>query len=287
VGFRRTAVIALVPILGACSLFTSLGGLSDDEKGAPVEAGAPAVDGGSVADGAAPDSPSSTDATTTDPYAAAVLALSPLVYYRFVETAGRIATDATGRHDGEYKGTVQLGVAGAFAGSRAFRVPPASAAHVSVATSELRFAGRAPYSVELWVQPATFEDYQWIVSTERAFSPRRGWSILANANARPFYEMWNQADDGGFGTGGRSLANEPIVLRANAWTYLVYTYDGTTIAVFVDGARVGGWAQTADAPDVGDALTIGCRFFDGNPGGCFDGGTIDEVAIYGRALVDA
>lgn len=71
----------------------------------------------------------------------------------------------------------------------------------------------------------------------------------------------------------------PIVL--NAWTFVVTTYDGSTIRLFVDGLPDGSVSAPGGVDDAGAGLYIGSL---SNSVGEFFPGDIEGVRIYNRAL---
>jgi RHS repeat-associated protein len=67
-------------------------------------------------------------------------------------------------------------------------------------------------------------------------------------------------------------------IPTNQWTHLAYTWDNTTGRYYIDGTQVG---QTTSAPTTGGVgLTVGSR----QAGTYATAGTLDEVAVFGRAL---
>lgn len=292
---RKLAVLAAgaACALTACSLFTSLGDLSEgDTKVVYVD-----KDGGATSDdaSAAADAGRADDAGTTkgdaapDPqataYAAAVLGDAPRAYWRLEEDTGTIAKDETGRYDGAYKGTGVRGAPGMF-GGKALGIGTDAPGYVLVPTADFRFAARAAFSIELWTKsPDTFTDWLWILSTEDWYAPRQGWSLLTGADRSVMYEVWTPADGGG--TIARFAPISAGALVAETWQHVVVTYDGTNVVSYANGARLGTVAEPTDAPDVSDHLSLGCRTWkDGEVTGCFTGGVVDEIAVYDKALGD-
>ena len=75
----------------------------------------------------------------------------------------------------------------------------------------------------------------------------------------------------------------PATLPTNAWSHVAFTYDGSTMRLYVNGIEVADQAQTGSAVVSTGALKIG-----GNPiWGEWFAGMIDEVRIYNRALTPA
>jgi hypothetical protein len=86
-------------------------------------------------------------------------------------------------------------------------------------------------------------------------------------------------DSGGVGHNATSAAS----VNDNAWHHLAGTYDGTTVRVYVDGVQAGSVAASAAVyyPGGSNGVAIGR---DGNADAAYLAGTIDEVAVYDRAL---
>jgi hypothetical protein len=71
----------------------------------------------------------------------------------------------------------------------------------------------------------------------------------------------------------------PNPLPLNAWSHVAATYEGTVMALYVNGVQVASQAQSGAVATSTDPLTIG-----GNSSGEDFAGIIDEVRIYSRAL---
>jgi hypothetical protein len=215
-------------------------------------------------------------------YRDAVLADSPLGFWRFEESAGTTAKDETGGHPGTYKLSPTLGSPGLFPGTRAIELPDQSNAHVEVPGTSFTFGGLAPYSVEVWVKPAGFANYRWIAGTETT-PPRIGWSVLSDATGEVLYEVWRPNDAGPAEV--RSLSSNKA-LAIGRFQHVVVTYNGAVMKTYMDGALASSNPVSRDAPDTG-TLVLGCRR---NNDGTFlnglDGWSLDEVAIYGAPLTD-
>src|SRR5437764_9586868 len=107
--------------LAACSLLVSTSDLSDGPDadggrgdGAIVPADAGVVD---VVNEPAPQKDAQSDASFA--YRETILADGPLSYLRLDESAGPVAHDETGAHDGVYLGAFTVGAPGAIAGATA------------------------------------------------------------------------------------------------------------------------------------------------------------------------
>ena len=86
------------------------------------------------------------------------------------------------------------------------------------------------------------------------------------------------------GTGNsRPALNKPHALDAKTWYYVVGTYDGAAMKVYVDGEIAAEQEQKFDFTGTNDQdLRIGCS--KDRPQYTFENGSIDDAAIWRRAL---
>lgn len=210
--------------------------------------------------------PTVTPAVYDDEYAAAVLADSPLIYWRLGESSGTTAVDSSGNgHDGTYQNSPTLGAAGALnVGSDAavtFTQPGTE--HVSVA-DDAAFDS-ADYSVEFWFKTST--DNQQIVLRSNAW----GASLLSGGIQAISYNDANLSTPSG-------------TFNDDAWHHvvIVHDYSGTGVAtLYVDGSSVSTDSSltTSNNSASSSAITIANN---GGVGGFT--GTLDEFAYYTSAL---
>jgi hypothetical protein len=276
---RRLCVALLAAVLGACSLLTSVSGLSGGPDPDPVDSGDAASVEAAPSDALlAQEADVDAGPSRSDSYALAVLADQPLGYWRLDESAGPTAKDETGRHDGVYVSAPSLGVPGV-AGSRAMKLARDTGAHIEVASSDFHFATNAPYSVELWASAGDQKKYQWLGGTEhRVDNARSGWSVFAQDQGLLRYEVWASDGDGGSDQRRGVLITESTTV--GAFHHIVVAYTGSAVIGYVDGLQTASLASTAAAPDNGD-LVWGCR---GDLSACLDDWVIDELAIYDFVL---
>ncbi len=78
---------------------------------------------------------------------------------------------------------------------------------------------------------------------------------------------------------GTAVVSSPTTLPLNTWVHVAGTWDGTTARVYVNGAEVAS-VPAASLPNNTLALRIGSD----NTGATRFAGSVDEVAIYNRAL---
>ena len=208
-------------------------------------------------------------------YRATVLADLPSSYWRLDETTGMVAADQTGAQPGSYHGDT-LGAAGAIAdGDLAVIGSATIGSHV--ATSDIyEFTGTAPFTLEVWIKPASYSAtaQNFLFAKEGPLVdpgvPYQGYS-LAVGTQLAFRRYTNGVFD------NCATANPPI----GEWSYVVATYDGATMSLYVNAALI---AQQASSRAIngapGTTFTISARSLGGS---AFDG-VIDEPAVYSHAL---
>jgi hypothetical protein len=208
------------------------------------------------------------------PYVTAVLADSPVGYFRLDETIGDDAADVTQGSSGTYVGNVSFALPGAFPDSGTSVGFDGSDAGVSLA-NRFDFTGTDAFSLEAWIRPTSFDgDYHEIGSRWHQPQARAGYT-------------WFQSNDGvGFerdmsGSNG-ALAAANGVFVVNEWAYVVATYDGTTMTVYVDAVQRATMTSTFPTPDADLPTMIGAA--NGSPNATPFQGDIDEYAIYTGAL---
>jgi hypothetical protein len=256
----------------SCSLITSLDGLSNGADGdasvaAGTEGGAGDGNAGTATDGSAREGGASASA-----YRAAVLADSPLAYWRLGEAVGStIARDETGHgHDGTVNANVVFGSAGAIAGDLD------SAARFDGLTTAIsigdvfRFDGVSSFTLEAWARPSPAK-YGAILA--RNLDPN-GYALFVMPSLAASFERQKNAND--------DVLSGPI-LPTSSFTYLVATYDGSQMRLYANGALVKGPMPSAGIDGSSAGFFIGVDF---NGDDDFFKGDIDEPAVYDHALTD-
>jgi hypothetical protein len=291
------AAIATVPVLlaASCTLVAPLDGLTGAAGGdaatvdgggtgdatleggddAPAEArGDGAIDGpgGGPGDAAGEHAPGGDAEAGQSAYATAVLADAPLAYWRLDETSGVVCHDATGHgNNATYLGNVSLGVTGALASD------PDTAAQFDGTSAQIDvgdkfdFAGSVPMSVELWARPDVIDGTYRHLETKMLYTdagqPDDGmYFYVHNGPSTLAFERWaNNYTDNGFGT---------TIVTTGAWWHVVGTFDGSTMTLYVNGAKVGS-APTAIVVVANGVHLLWAQAFQG---------ALDELAIYDHAL---
>lgn len=273
-GRRRTAGIlsaALALLLfAACSFttdFDSLVTLSTDSGGAGDAPDAPTD--------VAPDADSGPDAPSEDggsAYAAAVLADTPIAWYRLDEPAPVTARDAMGRFDGVYKSYAspffQMKQPGAV------RNDPNASVRFLGGSIEVEnafaFANGAPFTFELWIdlEPSPSSEFVRVLSMENT---PNGYNLHVNEN-KLFFEMR--------GGGEPSISgNTPLPV---GFAHCVVTYDGQVVKLYIDAVKAFEYPSIARFPTRAGPFAIGGASYGGPDD--HPKGRIDEVVVYDKVL---
>jgi hypothetical protein len=218
-------------------------------------------------------------------YRRAVLDDQPLVYWRMGVVKNRVVTDETG--GGNHlvlQGTGQtLGVEGALEGDTDLAVRFDGAGSFAIATDAraLDFAGGAKFTLECWARRETGGEsyFQHIFSNVEGIAGNRdGFALYLlpepaeNESARTVFEYDRPAAD--LGIWG------PVVAEG-VWAHYVSIFDGKQAVLYVNGTLAGnelssGGIATRSVPfTVGRAAGVDGSYFKG---------TLDELAVYPRAL---
>jgi Concanavalin A-like lectin/glucanases superfamily/Fibronectin type III domain len=212
-------------------------------------------------------------ATTSAPsaasYSAAVLADSPVSYWRLGD-AGTTAADARGVNNGSYFNGAVTGspsLLGADASNAAVALDGVND-HVRVPSSA-SLALSSQLSIEAWIKPSTIPaagQFKSVVTKPESYSlqfngPRLEFTIMQ------------------FGV--RQRLQAPLgAVQAGSTYHVVGTFDGATRRLYVNGVQVASAALTGGATANSQGLFIG-SWSGSNE---FFAGAVDEVAVYSSAL---
>jgi hypothetical protein len=201
-------------------------------------------------------------AAQASPYSAAVLADSPLAYYRLNEPAGaKAAVDDAGAADGTYSG-VELGAAAPFPGAGT------SGRLTRLRSSMTASPAGIARSAELWVMPTSKDRVQTLLAHGNRAAD--GWAITISGRKRLSF------------TSHRFTTSSKVTLPVGKWSMVAVTWEAGRVRFYVNGS-----ATTArpgigrDVPLPGPAQPSALV-----AGGSFTGG-IDEVALYPTTLTAA
>ncbi len=207
-------------------------------------------------------------------YYDAVMADSPIAYWRLGESSGSTAEDATANNrDLTYVNTPTLGASGAVADSDTAVGFVLASSEYAESTAFSGVVAAYPFTVEAWIKTTNNTDLMAVVSNARNASSNVFWAIDVNLGvARIGYSNTTYRVGGG------------INVADGNWHHLVGVFSAAgTRRIWVDGVE-DTTIQTSSVTARTDlnALSIG-RLGSSTPGRYFDG-SIDEVAIYNVAL---
>jgi len=225
--------------------------------------------------GDAASAPDATDALADarESYRDVVLSDHPVAYWRLGDI-DPIARDEIGSNDGAYSGACTQGAAGAIAGDMNTAVTFDGSTCKVTLPAAFPFGGTTPYSVEAWVSTTANAQFQMIFceETRNATNPIDGYGLLVTpTTASGGFELEREIS--------MAAIKTPIEPAANGYQHVVATYDGSDVALYVNGAFIGQSADTRTAAAITQLPIIGASVA-GNP---FTG-TLDEIALYDTAL---
>lgn len=212
-------------------------------------------------------------------YYDAVMADSPLAYWRLGEASGLAAVDATGNgYDGLYVGGAGLGAMGAIVGDVDTAVSFDGIDDRVTMGDVLDFVSGAPFSVEAWARPVALP----MGTSEFAICGKRG----NDANGTQGYIL-RVRNDGAveiriYQNNVEASANGTTALPLGSYTHVVGTYDGAMLAVYANGLPLDQQVSPLSVVDHGIGFGIGSDF-----GNDSMQGDIDEVAVYDHVLSSA
>ena len=192
-------------------------------------------------------------------------ATDKVAQWRLNETSGNQARDSRGSNHGTYSGGYTLNQPGAMPdGDAAVGLDGTSGRIVVPDASSLEPS--SAISIEAWVKPTMTSSAHGIA--------RKNMSYFFKINTGNI--VW------GIWSGGQLkylMTPLPAGFTTNQWHHFVATYNGSTLAVYIDGELFTSTPATG-AVDGGTAeLHIGSH----NAGEYFNG-TLDDVSLYSRAL---
>ena len=213
------------------------------------------------------------------PYPSAVLALSPIAYWRLGEPSGTTAVDKQGAHDGAYEGATP-GAAGLLANDgdtagtwdatgEQVAVPSASALNPT-----------AGIALALWAESSSWNGNNRLLQKGNSDNQYR---IIRGSGSDP------HVGSGNIGAHFRNALGQDVVAQVAAPAvdtpfFLVATYDAASgvARLYIDGVEVATGSGTAGSNlnTTTDDLAIGNKLDAAVSGDNFLG-VIDEVAIFG------
>ena len=209
-------------------------------------------------------------------YRAAIGADTPQAWWQLNDAAGAsVATDSTANLRNGTPTAVTFG-------NTTCSVPGLTSAAFNGSTSKITTTynpSGAAFSVEAWVNlnNLTQGSSPDIIANSVTSSANTGFVLQITGSQAQFYV--------GNGTTNANVLTSTGAIPATGWVYLVGTYDGTTVRLYVNGVQSGTGSALAGSMAAG-ATNIGIGF---NPSANTDffAGLIDQVAVYTSTLSQA
>jgi PKD repeat protein len=206
------------------------------------------------------------DAGATTASSAVTVTVGGLVAaYGFDERSGTTTADASVNRNNGTVSNATWTTAGQFGSALSFN---GSNSVVTVSDSASLDLTQG-LTLEAWVFPTALGGWRPIL-----FKP--GGTLLC-------YVLQGSSNPSGVPSLGLSVAYPNVMapnpLPLNTWSHLAGTYNGVTMALYVNGVQVASQSQTGTLATSTDAVTIG-----GDTAGNDWSGLIDEVRVYNRAL---
>jgi hypothetical protein len=189
--------------------------------------------------------------------------------YGFDEGSGTTITDKSGTGNNGTAANTTWSAAGKFGSALSFNgtnsmvtVPDASSLDLTGAMT-----------LEAWVKPAVTGGNTWRTVALKENTSYYAYSLYANTGT-------NVPSGNVFAAGSDRDVRGTAGLAVNTWTHLAATFDGTVLALYVNGTQVATLLGAAPIVTTTGALRIGGN----NIWPEWFKGQIDEVRIYNRAL---
>ena len=207
-------------------------------------------------------------------YATADLAEGLVVYFTFDNVNGKTVVDDSGNGlDADIVANTEI-VKGKY--GDAIRITAEGPDCVNVpAAEELKITGEI--TMAAWINQDSWNtDGQWFDKNCHNGGEHTSYGIGAFGDGKSFNMF--------LGTGNsRPRLEQPHALETKTWQHVVGTYDGATMKIYVDGEVAAEKAEKIDFKGTNDQdLRIGCSKDRANY--TFDNGSIDEAAVWRRAL---
>jgi hypothetical protein len=203
--------------------------------------------------------------TIADRYRAAVMADSPVAYWRLGEASGTTAVDEMAGYNGTHVNSPTLNQSGIFDGNGSVLYGSEKRTTFPVAGLP---SGNAARTLEAWIKP-TSASTQVIAGYGDSATTRRGFGLFISTR---FY-FWTYLPD--YDTG--------VAPTLNVWSHVCISWDGSVGRFYVNGVER---YNTGSITALNTVLTRGAIAADvltAAPGNSFLR-EVDEVAIYPTAL---
>ena len=187
--------------------------------------------------------------------------------------AADVLGSTTGRYGGAHAAATTAPLAGQGATGAAFDGATSAVTLPGVADQP----GTNAYTFELWARPERVDGvYRFLISHEETVAGTREGTGVWLSKAGLGFERWS----GGHSTTIDYATGLPLA----KWSYVLASYDGATMRLYVNGVQVGSKATTAPLSDVSGPTVLGAGA--GASTG-FYAGDLADAALYPLALARA
>jgi hypothetical protein len=192
-------------------------------------------------------------------------------YWKLDETAGTTAADSSGNGNaGTWasgaSATTSVPAAITFSDPRAIALDGTANGYVTLGTNNMP-ANNAPQSIALWFKGSTN-------------GANQNFLVMANPTSASAVQLGFRGSNLiAWNWGGNTLVSTAAPSN-NAWHHVVYTYDGESDSIYVDGVLK---ATSTTAPHQTGTPTVG-YLGTYSPGNEMFTGSLDDVRVYTRAL---
>jgi large repetitive protein len=270
----RTSGLALI-LQSACSLVFNVEDLQDGSGGtsssfSSTMSSATTSTGGTSSSSTTGGAGGGGTGGGASAYANAVLASSPMAYFRFDDADPVVVVDSLGIANATYSGGPNRTATGALMNDPSAAIQFDGLSQV-VLPDRFEFAGLLPFSVEFWFRTDDIADFYFPLTNDSGGNPSRfGYTVVVFGDSSIGIERWNGADV----IGARTPPNSIVV---DTWFHFVSTFNGIEHKVYLNGLV--GTTFGNSLPLVSDGLPgkIGFEF----------SGAIDELAFYDHEITAA
>jgi glucose/arabinose dehydrogenase/fibronectin type 3 domain-containing protein len=189
----------------------------------------------------------------------------------FTEGVGTSTADASGRgNSGTLLGGTSWSTQGRYGSALSFNGTNGQVRVADSASLDLTTA----MTLSAWIRPTASQN---------------GWRTILQRQADAYFLNASNSDGplrpsgGGTFGGNTQYLSGATASPVNAWTFVAFTYDGTSQRLYINGSQVASRATTGVIETTDNPLWIGGN----SPYGEYFNGLIDEVRVYNRALSQA
>lgn len=210
-------------------------------------------------------------------YAAALVSMNPMSWWRLGEDSGSISYDSWGGRNGRYQGSFPNSAPGALLDDDdgALYVAGATSRMIVTNGADFNFSGTNAFTLVTWARPDTFSGVQRLMSN-RSSTPNGGYGFGFLNN--------NQVRLTGFGVA--DINSSVATFSLGEWYHLAAVRYSNRMDLYIDGVLRSSGALANVNATTNAAVTVAAAFqLGGNPTLTeWFTGAIDEAAVFNRPL---